>query len=169
MPKTQPKPATAPEFHPEPLTIQQLNCIDLLITGQSERQIASILSIDRGSIAKWKQIPLFVAELNIKRKGLWAETHEILRNLALEAARKLQGKVEALDNKELIALVRMAATLGEPAGETDASTVAVHMVCERLIQEGVRKSSIDSLLIDVDKNPRYEQRQRELLEELEEN
>jgi hypothetical protein len=37
---------------------------------------------------------------------------------------------------------------------------------QQLAKEGVKEGGIDSLLIDMDKNPRFEQRKREILEQL---
>jgi hypothetical protein len=68
--QTPPDPAT---FAPKPLSIAQLNCIDQLVLGCSEREVAEACGVDRGTIATWRKVPLFVATLNERRQALWSE------------------------------------------------------------------------------------------------
>jgi hypothetical protein len=162
--QTQPNPA---EFRPKPLTIEQENVIDLLITGKSERETAEIAGVNRSTIAQWRQVPLFVATMNQRRQALWQESHEKLRSLILTAMGQLEGRVSGMTTKELLQLVAMVSDLGKPEGETNPSTVALLMLAKRMSAEGIPLRGMDDLLIDLDKNPRYEQRQREILRELE--
>jgi DNA-binding CsgD family transcriptional regulator len=46
--QTQPN---AAEFRPKPLTVEQENVIDLLITGKSERETAEVCGVNRSTIA----------------------------------------------------------------------------------------------------------------------
>jgi DNA-binding transcriptional MerR regulator len=161
--QTQPNPA---EFRPKPLTVEQENVIDLLITGKSERETAEVCGVNRSTIAQWRQIPLFVATMNQRRQALWQESHEKLRSLILGAMGTLEGRITSLTNRELLQLIAMTADLSKPEGETDPSDVALLMLAKRMSAEGIPRSGMDDLLIDLDKNPRYEQRQREILREL---
>jgi hypothetical protein len=37
---------------------------------------------------------------------------------------------------------------------------------EQLAKEGIKKDSMNGILIDLDRNPRYDQRKREILDDL---
>jgi hypothetical protein len=90
-----------------------------------------------------------------------------LRALILKGLTELESKVETMTVKELLTLIAQQSHLAAPEGKTDAGAIAQDMVFQRLMAEGVSQSAYDHLLLDVDKNPKYEQRRQELLRELE--
>jgi hypothetical protein len=61
------------------LTPEQLNAIDLLILGKTDREVAEIVGVRRETITKWHKNPFFMAELNIKREALWIDSKLRLR------------------------------------------------------------------------------------------
>jgi hypothetical protein len=151
-------------FRPKPLSIAQENCVDALIQGRSEREVAEALGIDRGTIAEWRKSPLFVATLNQRRQALWRESHERLRSLILKGLTQLESRIETMTNRELLQLVGLYATLGEPTGETDAGQVAARLCSEALAREGMKPNmELDRLskkLLPTD--PAFERRKAEI-------
>ena len=67
------------------LSIQQLNAIDLLVTGSSDA-VAEKVGVDRSTVTRWRLYhPAFVAELNTQREALWGVAKEKLSSLIPEA------------------------------------------------------------------------------------
>jgi DNA-binding CsgD family transcriptional regulator len=52
------------------LTPEQLNAIDLLIFGKTDKEVAETLGIGRNTISKWYKNAFFIAELNARREEL---------------------------------------------------------------------------------------------------
>ena len=55
------------------LTPEQLNAIDLLILGKTDREVAEAVGVRRETVTKWHKNPFFIAELNVKREELWRD------------------------------------------------------------------------------------------------
>ena len=54
------------------LTIEQLNAIDLLVQGLSDREVADKVNVARETVTRWRnESAVFQAELNRKRKEIW--------------------------------------------------------------------------------------------------
>jgi len=47
------------------LTPEQLNAIDLLILGKTDREVAEIVGVRRETITKWHKNPFFSAEFGL--------------------------------------------------------------------------------------------------------
>jgi DNA-binding NarL/FixJ family response regulator len=56
---------------PPKLTPEQLNAIDLLIFGKTDKEVAETIGVGRNTISKWYKNAFFVAELNARREELW--------------------------------------------------------------------------------------------------
>jgi DNA-binding NarL/FixJ family response regulator len=55
-------------FKPKPLTIEQENAIDLLLTGKSDREVAETIGVHRMTVQQWRTAhPLFMATLAQRR------------------------------------------------------------------------------------------------------
>ena len=81
--------------------------------------------------------------------------------------------VAAVDGGNLKAsleLLRCVGLYGNSAhfqpGETDPEQIAMRLCMEQLAKEGIKKDGMNGILIDLDRNPRYDQRKREILEDL---
>jgi hypothetical protein len=78
-------------FRPKPLTPEQEQAITLLLSGQSDREVAEQIGVSRWSVQQWRTgHPLFMATL--------AQRREELFNGAVDRLRAMLGK--ALDNIE---------------------------------------------------------------------
>ena len=95
------------------LTPEQLNSIDLLILGKTDREVAEIIGVRRETITKWHKNPFFTAELNVKRDELWVDSKLRLRALASEAVNVLTNGLHSSDEKIAItSAVHILKTVG---------------------------------------------------------
>jgi len=81
------------------LTPEQLNAIDLLILGKTDREVSEIVGVRRETITKWHKNPFFIAELNVKREELWTDSKLRLKALAHEAVNVLTNGLHSSDEK----------------------------------------------------------------------
>jgi hypothetical protein len=159
--------ATSAHFQPDPLSVEQMNAIDLLIQGKPDQEVADIIGRDRITLWRWKtRVPLFAATLAIRREEVFAVALHRLRNLLGKAIDNIAGDIEAGDVKSSFELVKATGLHGfcPPTGETNVQVIAERMMLEIIAREHIPERSFD--LIDIDKNQRYEERKREILEEL---
>jgi hypothetical protein len=62
------------------LSQEQMNAIEHLLRGQSDRSVAEAAGVSRQTIWEWRNHdPLFIAELNRQRFEMWQEARERLR------------------------------------------------------------------------------------------
>jgi hypothetical protein len=95
------------------LTVEQLNAIDLLILGKTDRETADLVGVRRETITKWHQNPFFIAELNTKRDALWIDSKLRLKALAHEAVNVLTNGLHSTNEKIAItAAVHILKTVG---------------------------------------------------------
>lgn len=95
------------------LTPEQLNAIDLLILGKTDREVSEIVGVRRETITKWHKNPFFTAELNVKREDLWRDSKLRLRALASEAVNVLTNGLHSTDEKiAIMAAVHILKTVG---------------------------------------------------------
>ena len=81
------------------LTPEQLNAIDLLILGKTDREVSELIGVRRETVTKWHKNPFFTAELNVKRDALWIDSKLRLRALASEAVNVLTNGLHSSDEK----------------------------------------------------------------------
>jgi hypothetical protein len=95
------------------LTPEQLNAIDLLILGKTDREVAEIVGVRRETITKWHKNPFFSVELSIRREELWVDAKLRLKSLAHEAVNVLTNGLHSSDEKVAItAAVHILKTVG---------------------------------------------------------
>lgn len=95
------------------LTPEQLNAIDLLILGKTDKEVAETLEIGRNTVSRWYKNAFFIAELNVKREELWIDSKLRLRSLASEAVNVLTNGLHSSDEKIAItAAVHILKTVG---------------------------------------------------------
>ena len=95
------------------LTPEQLNAIDLLILGKTDKEVAETIGVGRNTISKWYKNAFFIAELNVKREALWIDSKLRLRALASEAVDVLTNGLHSSDEKIAIAsAVHILKTVG---------------------------------------------------------
>ncbi|MDI9418086.1 MAG: hypothetical protein QM438_10125 [Euryarchaeota archaeon] len=95
------------------LTPEQLNAIDLLILGKTDREVAEAVGVRRETVTKWHKNPFFSAELSIRREVLWVDAKLRLKSLAHEAVNVLTRGLSSQDEKVAItAAVHILKTVG---------------------------------------------------------
>ena len=95
------------------LTPEQLNAIDLLILGKTDREVAEAVGVRRETVTKWHKNPFFSAELSIRREELWVDAKLRLKSLAHEAVSVLTRGLSSTDEKVAItAAVHVLKTVG---------------------------------------------------------
>jgi DNA-binding CsgD family transcriptional regulator len=159
--------ATPGSFQPDPLTPEQDAAITLLLEGRTDQEVADIINRDRATVWRWKtRIPFFMATLEAKRQEVFGVALQRLRNLLSRAIDNIQGSIEDGDVKSSFELVKATGlwAAAPPTGETNVRILAEQICLEVLAREHIPESSFD--LSHLDKNPRYEERKREILEEL---
>jgi hypothetical protein len=103
----------APRLSPE-----QLNAIDLLILGKTDKEVAETIGVGRNTISKWHKNAFFIAELNVKREELWADAKLRLKSLAYESVNILTNGLHSSDEKIAItSAVHVLKTVGLYDGE----------------------------------------------------
>ena len=81
------------------LTPEQLNAIDLLILGKTDREVSELVGVRRETVTKWHKNPFFTAELNVKREALWTDAKLRLKALVHEAVNTLTSGLHSTDEK----------------------------------------------------------------------
>jgi DNA-binding CsgD family transcriptional regulator len=160
--------ATPGSFQPDPLTPEQLSAIDLLIQGKSDQEVADTIGKARETVWRWKNnVPFFMATLEARRQEVFGVAVQRLRNLLDKAIDNIAKDIEDGDVKSSFELVKATGLHGfcPPTGETNVRILSEQICLEQLAREHIPESSFD--LIRPDKNPHYEERKREILEELE--
>lgn len=95
------------------LTPEQLNAIDFLILGKTDREVAEAVGVRRETVTKWHKNPFFSAELSVRREELWVDAKLRLKALAHEAVNVLTKGLSSTDEKVAItAAVHILKTVG---------------------------------------------------------
>jgi hypothetical protein len=154
-------------FQPKPLTPEQETAIELLLQGQTDQAVADAIDRDRTTLWNWKtRTPYFMATLEARRQEQFGQASQQLRNLLGKALSNIAGAIESGDVKASFEVIRATGlhNFSPPTGETNVERIAERLCLEILAREHIPESSFD--LINVNKNPRYDERKREILEEL---
>ena len=56
------------------LTPEQLNAVDLLILGKTDKEVSETIGVRRETVTRWHKNAFFIAELNARREELWVES-----------------------------------------------------------------------------------------------
>ncbi|MFA5543730.1 MAG: helix-turn-helix domain-containing protein, partial [Bacilli bacterium] len=114
------------------LSVKQENAIDLLLQGQSDREVAEAVGVTRQTVTGWRNDNAsFAAELNRRRQEVWGGQVERLRLLVKQAVDVLEENLNQTGNLQLkqAAAVHVLRAVGlyngslEPRGETTAEGV----------------------------------------------
>jgi hypothetical protein len=84
--------------HKGGLTMPQLNAIDLLASGKTDKETAELLSLSQTCVTKWRLYsPAFQAALNRRRAEVWGAGVDRLRCLVPKALDALAEELEKAD------------------------------------------------------------------------
>jgi hypothetical protein len=119
------------------LTMPQLDAIDLLAAGKTDKDTAQQLGLSRACVTKWCLYdPVFQAALNRRRAEVWSAGIDRLRSLIPKALDALADELENRDSpnrlkaaSEILRLARLPADALK-TGPTDPEEI-VHQVVER--------------------------------------
>jgi hypothetical protein len=114
------------------LSVEQLNAIELLITGASDQAVADQVGVSRQTITDWRnRDDEFAASLERRRKSLWASHEDNLRSLITGAIEILrQGMASDDERVRQAAAVHVLRCVGiygnsiEPVGDDTAADIA---------------------------------------------
>ena len=123
------------------LSVEQANAVDLLVTGQSDADVAAAVGVTRQTICTWRNHhPAFQAALNARRREVWSTAVDRLRDLLPRAVDRLGDELSgpngwrvALRLLELAGLDRSRSPdLGSyGVGATDAEALIESVARER--------------------------------------
>jgi hypothetical protein len=117
------------------LSIEQLNAVDLLVTGKSDREVAEAVGVSRQTVCGWRLYdPYFQAELNKRRKEVWGASLDKLRSLLPKALEVVERELEGGNNSlsaalKVLQMVNIAG-LTRDVGSADP---------EEIIDDGARR------------------------------
>jgi len=105
------------------LSQEQMNAIEHLLLGKSDRAAAVTVGVSRQTICEWRNHdPLFIAELNRQRAELWWESRERLKSLANRALDAVEVQLDSGDPKASLAAAKYFLQGTRLLGDTDLST-----------------------------------------------
>ena len=122
------------------LSQEQMNSIEHLLQGKSDRAVAEAVSVSRQTVSEWKNHdPLFIAELNRQRSELWREAHQRLKSLANRALDVVELQLDSGDPKAALAASKYILQGTRLLGDTDlprsGPTTPEDVILERLRSE----------------------------------
>jgi hypothetical protein len=106
---------------PRQLSIEQMKTLELLVQGQSVNTVAESVGVSSQTIYDWRHDPLFIAEFNRLRAGLWSEAQERLRSLANGAIDVLEDQLASSDPKVALSAARYVMQGTKLLGDTNLS------------------------------------------------
>jgi hypothetical protein len=84
------------------LSMEQLNAIELLITGRTDAAVAEIVGVTRPTVCEWRnKNPRFAATLNRRRQEAWGANADRLRSLGDEAVKVLESGLKSTNDPRL--------------------------------------------------------------------
>jgi transposase len=102
------------------LSQEQMNAIEHLLKGQSDRAVAEAVGVSLQTVWDWRNNdPLFIAELNRQRVELWREARERLKSLANRALDVVEEQLNSGDPKASLAAAKYILQGTRLLGETD--------------------------------------------------
>lgn len=105
------------------LSQEQMNAIEHLLQGKSDRAVAEAVGVTRQTIWEWRNHDvLFIAELNRQRSELWWEARERLKSLANRALDVVELQLDSGDPKATLAAAKYILQGTRLLGETDLPT-----------------------------------------------
>lgn len=95
------------------LTVEQLNAVDLLILGKTDKEVSEAIGVRRETVTRWHKNAFFIAELNARREELWTESKLRLKALVSDAVDALTNGLKSSDEKiKITSAVHILKTVG---------------------------------------------------------
>lgn len=113
------------------LSIDQQRALELLLSGNNDRETAEEVGVARATVTKWRLYhPVFKAELNRRRLELYQVGNLKLQQLIPKALKALEKAVEEdVDWKAAIEILKAVGIYGKPqvAGKTEPEEIVKAM------------------------------------------
>jgi hypothetical protein len=156
--------------HWKPLSIEQQNCIDRLLLGDTDEEAGKAVGSARQTVWGWRNThPVFKAELQQRRASLYGAACERLRSLVSKAVANIAGAIEEGNVPMSVELLKIIGLHGNGTMNAvhglDPESNFTKIVERRLADEKI-PGHLDDLLIKLDDNPRKAQREAEIRAEL---
>jgi hypothetical protein len=99
------------------LSVEQQNAIDLLVTGQTDTEVATTVGVTRQTISIWRNHhPGFQAALHARRQAIWGAAVDRLRELLPKAVERLEAELDGPDGWKIALRLIEATGLVRPQG-----------------------------------------------------
>jgi len=123
----------------EVLSIEQLNAIDLLVLGKTDRDVAEAVGVHRCTVTSWRLDNFhFQAELNRRRKEVWGAAVDRFRSLLLKALDIVEQALEQGDAKAALEILKMAGLDFSRSGDkTLGSYLVGGDTVEKIVDEAI--------------------------------
>ena len=145
-----------------------MNAIPLLCSGMTDAEVGAAVGVVRETVWGWRnETPAFIAELEKARQQFISGAVDKLRSALPKAVQNVVDAINTGDLKASLALLKCVGLEGSDCfkpGETDASTIALKILLQKLANEQIPEEN--DFLLNVNKNPEYARRKREILAEL---
>ena len=110
-----------------PLSVEQLNAIDILVQGRTDQETAETVGVARETVTRWRNDnPHFAAQINRQRRLIWGCSHDGLRALASRAVDTLDLALQNGDARAAVEVLKAVGLYGKvqpPSGPEDAELV----------------------------------------------
>ncbi|MFU1991976.1 hypothetical protein [Priestia megaterium] len=128
------------------LTIHQLNAIDLLVTGKTDKEVADLVAVNRVTVTKWRNYDVyFQAELNKRRKEVWNTSIDRIRNLVPKAIERLEKEIEADNNwkvaLEIVKIAGISSNDMKHVGKDDPNQLLTEIAQQKTMNELISATS----------------------------
>jgi hypothetical protein len=136
------------------LSQEQMNAIEHILQGKSDRAVAEAVGVARQTIWEWRNHDvLFIAELNRQRSELWREAHQRLKILANRALDAVEQQLDSGDPKASLAAARYILQGTRLLGDTDLPKGGP-TTPEAVIMDRLRSEARTELIEEDKKKPR---------------
>ncbi|MEH7373293.1 hypothetical protein [Priestia megaterium] len=129
------------------LTMEQLNAIDLLITGKTDKEVADVVGVNRVTITKWRNYDFyFQAELNKSRKEIWNVSIDRMRALVPKAMERLEQEFEHKHGwKVALEIIKLAGVEGKHINNIghESSDKIINELAQKRAEEKLFSSTSD--------------------------
>ena len=150
------------------LSQEQMNVIDSILKGQSDRAIAEAVGVSRQTVWEWRNNdPLFIAELNRQRIELWSEARERLKSLANRALDVVEYQLNSRDPKAALAAAKYVLQGTRLLGDTELH-IGGPTTPESVIMERLRSEARKELWEEERRKPKSPMSELDLFREMDE-
>jgi len=137
------------------LSIEQLNAIDLLVMGKSDREVAEAIGVHRTTVTGWRLYnPYFQAELNRRRKEVFGSAVDRFRSLLQKAMDAIEKSLDEGDARVALGILKLAG-IGEMdigiVGPDDPEEIIKRRAREKIFEDEISDWEKRSVLNELKK------------------